>query len=192
MTLDDIRSLDIRNAGSWPIPIKALSLLLVLVAVLGIGYFLDIQAQLETLDRARIEEKQLRLTFENKSERAANLDLYVSQLVEMERSFGSMLRRLPNKNEVSELLVDVSQTGLSNGLEFNLFKPKAERVQEFYAELPIDIRVKGSYHQFAQFVSGLSALPRIVTVHNVTIKGIKKELSVSALLKTYRYLGDEE
>ncbi len=192
MTLDDIRSLDLRSAGTWPVPIKALSLLLVLVVVLGVGYFLDIQAQLETLDRARSEEVQLRLTFENRSERAANLDVYVSQLIEMERSFGSMLRRLPNKNEVSELLVDVSQTGLSNGLEFNLFKPKAERVKEFYAELPIDIRVKGSYHQFAQFVSGLSALPRIVTVHNVAIRGSKKNLSVSALLKTYRYLGDEE
>ena len=161
------------------------------------GYYLDIEEQLNKLTKIEKNEVELRRTFEVKQAKAANLDAYRKQLEEMKQSFGAMLRQLPNKTEVAHLLVDVSQTGLAAGLEFELFKPESEVPREFYAELPIQLKVTGQYHEFGEFISGLAALPRIVTIHDIRIKErIKnksgKLLALEATAKTYRYLDDEE
>jgi type IV pilus assembly protein PilO len=162
------------------------------------GYYLDIEEQLNRLSKVENKEVELRRTFETKQAKAANLDGYKKQLEEMKQSFGAMLRQLPNKTEVADLLVDVSQTGLASGLEFELFKPEAEVPREFYAELPIQLKVTGQYHEFGQFISGLAALPRIVTIHDIKIKPRDKKseggrlLVLEATAKTYRYLDEEE
>lgn len=193
MNLSDINNLDLNNIASWPQPARVFIVALVFVAVLGLGYWLDIKDQRATLQKAEAQETELRQTFEVKVRKAANLAAYEQQLVEMKESFGAMLRQLPNKTEVAELLVDISQTGLAAGLEFELFKPQSEVPKEFYAELPISIRVKGSYHEFGNFISGVAALPRIVTVHDINIAPQKDgELSMDILAKTYRYLDEDE
>lgn len=193
MNLSDINNLDLNNIASWPQPARVFIVALVFVAVLGLGYWLDIKDQRATLQKAEAQETELRQTFEVKVRKAANLTAYEQQLVEMKESFGAMLRQLPNKTEVAELLVDISQTGLAAGLEFELFKPQSEVPKEFYAELPISIRVKGSYHEFGNFISGVAALPRIVTVHDINIAPQKDgELSMDILAKTYRYLDEDE
>ncbi|MGW8310271.1 MAG: type 4a pilus biogenesis protein PilO [Thiogranum sp.] len=193
MNLSDINNLDLNNIASWPQPARVFIVALVFVAVLGLGYWLDIKDQRATLQKAEAQEMELRQTFEVKVRKAANLTAYEQQLVEMKESFGAMLRQLPNKTEVAELLVDISQTGLAAGLEFELFKPQSEVPKEFYAELPISIRVKGSYHEFGNFISGVAALPRIVTVHDINIAPQKDgELSMDILAKTYRYLDEDE
>jgi type IV pilus assembly protein PilO len=197
MELSDLSDLDLNNIGEWPILFKAI---VILIGCIGVGvaaYYLDTQAQLTDLDSARAKELALRQTFETKQRKAANLDAYRQQLAEMKESFGAMLRQLPDKTEVAALLVDVSQTGLAAGLEFELFQPEGEQSKDFYAELPISIRVTGHYHEFGRFISGLAALPRIVTIHDVKIansggdggtEGAK--LSLQATVKTYRYLDE--
>ncbi len=196
MNIQDLNELDLSNIGMWPAPIKAV-LILILCVGIGAGYYkLHTEDQLAGLDKQQKSEQKLRKTFEKKQTKAVNLDRYKAQLEEMKQSFGTMLRQLPNKTEVAELLVDVSQTGLATGLEFELFDPQGEKRKEFYAELPIKIRVKGSYHQFGAFISGLASLPRIVTIHNISIKpkGEKKSggtLVMEATAKTYRYLDEE-
>jgi len=189
----DINDLDLSNIGSWPLAIKGMLVAVVAVGVLALGYFVDIQAQQEDLDRITIEEKRLKEDFEIKQAKAANLDAYKAQMVEMEDSFGAMIRQLPSKTEVEDLLVDISQTGLASGIEFQLFKPLAEKHIEFYAELPITLKMTGTYHQFGEFVSGIAALPRIVTLENISIKGGKKaDLTMDVTAKTYRYLDESE
>lgn len=193
MNLSDLNELDINNIASWPLPARIFVVAVVFVGVLGLGYWLDIQDQRINLEKVEAKEIDLRQTFEVKARKAANLAAYEQQLEEMTESFGAMLRQLPNKTEVAELLVDISQTGLASGLEFELFKPQAETPREFYAELPISIRVKGGYHEFGNFISGVAALPRIVTVHDVNIAPNKDgELTMDLLAKTYRYMDDEE
>jgi type IV pilus assembly protein PilO len=197
MELSDLNELDLNNVGEWPIAIKAI---VILIGCIGVGaavYYLDTQAQLERLDGARATELELRRTFETKQRKAANLDAYRQQLEEMKESFGAMLRQLPDKTEVAALLVDVSQTGLAAGLEFELFQPEGEQSKDFYAELPINIRVTGHYHEFGRFISGLAALPRIVTIHDVKMANTGGEggaegakLSLQATVKTYRYLDE--
>jgi type IV pilus assembly protein PilO len=192
MTLDELNELDFSNIGDWPVIVKAV-LVLILCALVGVGwYFLDIEEQYNNLAKVERVEQDLRLDFETKQARAANLDAYRTQLAEMEESFGAMLRQLPNRTEVADLLVDVSQTGLAAGLEFELFQPEGEVPKDFYAELPIKIRVIGDYHEFGEFVSGLAALPRIVTIHNVEIKPRRgsDELVLEATARTYRYLDE--
>jgi type IV pilus assembly protein PilO len=190
---------DIESAGAWPLPIKAIIVGLLSLVFVGVWYYLDTQHQLAELETQKSKEQQLRDTFEQKQKKAAHLEEYKLQMVEMERTFGDLLRQLPDKTKVEELLVDVSQTGLASGLEFELFKPAPEIPQEFYAELPIEIRVIGDYMEFGAFVSGLAALPRIVTIHNIKIAPSTKEAGgkkaavkasyiMSALVKTYRYL----
>ncbi len=190
----DLNELDLSNVGAWPMPVKAALIVIVCIAVLALGYFLDIKSQLDGLDRARAQEIQLKQDFEKKQAKAANLDAYKKQMEEMKKSFGVMLRQLPSKTEVEDLLVDISQTGLASGIEFQLFKPQGERQIEFYAELPIQMKMTGTYHQFGKFVSGIAALPRIVTLHNIKISrgksGDKLQMSVTA--KTYRYLDEAE
>jgi type IV pilus assembly protein PilO len=198
--MDDLNNLDFSNIGIWPTPVKA-AVILVFCVLLGIGwYYYDTEEQLNRLDKEEQQELTLRNDFENKQAKAVNLEAYRKQLEEMKQSFGAMLRQLPNKTEVADLLVDVSQTGLAAGLEFELFDPAGEVPQEFYAELPINLKVNGDYHEFGEFISGLAALPRIVTIHDVRIypKGGKTKdggsggtLVLEAVAKTYRYLDEE-
>lgn len=198
MKLEELNELDLTNIGVWPLPVKVVVVLITCVLVGVGGYYLDIEDQLNRLSKVENKEVELRRTFETKQAKAANLDGYKKQLEEMKQSFGAMLRQLPNKTEVADLLVDVSQTGLASGLEFELFKPEAEVPREFYAELPIQLKVTGQYHEFGQFISGLAALPRIVTIHDIKIKPRDKKseggrlLVLEATAKTYRYLDEEE
>ena len=193
----DLNNLDLTNIGSWPLAIKGVLITVVAVGVLALGYFVDIQAQQDELERNISEEKRFKEDFEIKQAKAANLDAYKAQMVEMEDSFGAMIRQLPSKTEVEDLLVDISQTGLASGIEFQLFKPLAEKHIEFYAELPITLKMTGTYHQFGEFVSGIAALPRIVTLENISLKsakgkGKKETLTMDVTAKTYRYLDESE
>ncbi len=197
MNIAQLNELDFNNLGGWPLPIKITAVGILCAALLGSGYRFDTQEQLHRLEKAQSEEQGLKETLRAKQARAINLEAYKQQLDEMRRSFGAMIRQLPNRTEVAELLVDVSQTGLANGLEFDLFQPAAELPKEFYAELPIRLRVVGQFHEFGLFVSGLASLPRIVTLHDIKIsktKGKKNspELVMEATAKTYRYLDEEE
>jgi type IV pilus assembly protein PilO len=189
----DLSNLDLSSIGAWPMPVKAALIAVVCIIVLALGYFLDTQKQLDTLERNRTEETTLKKDFEAKQAKAANLDAYKKQMAEMQQSFGAMLRQLPSKTEVEALLVDISQTGLASGIEFQLFKPEAERQIDFYAELPITMKMTGTYHEFGRFVSGIAALPRIVTLHNISISGEKDGgLTMDVQAKTYRYLDEAE
>ncbi len=193
MNLSEI-NWDLEAVGTWPVPVKLAVIVVLSLAVAGVWFYLDTQAQLAQLDQVRNQEQELKNTLAAKQKKAANLEEYKQLLQEMEKAFGDLVRQLPNKAEVPELLVDVSQTGLAAGLEFELFQPQEEIKKEFYAELPIKIRVTGKYEQLGSFVSGLAALPRIVTVHDVAIEPVKDsgKLVMSAWLKTYRYLDEEE
>ncbi len=193
MNMQELNELDLSNIGEWPGVIKAILILILMGGAGAAWYFMDIEDQYKQLKRVESAEKDLRLDFEGKQAKAANLDAYRAQLAEMEESFGAMLRQLPNRTEVADLLVDVSQTGLASGLEFELFQPQPEVPKDFYAELPIKIRVVGSYHEFGEFVSGLAALPRIVTIHDVQIepRGTSgSQLLMEATARTYRYLDE--
>lgn len=194
MDLSELNDLDLTNIANWPLAARVVIIGLLFSAVLGLGYYLDIKNQRVELSRSEARETELHQQFEIKAKQAVNLEAYEQQLAEMQESFGAMLRQLPNKTEVAELLVDISQTGLASGLEFELFKPQTESPQDFYSEMPISIRVKGSYHEFGRFISGMAALPRIVTVHDINITPAQKEkdLTMELLAKTYRYMDDEE
>ena len=198
MKLSDLNNLDFNNIGGWPAPAKAGAIIIICAALLGAGYWFFTKPQLELYEKAKAEEKDKRLTFEDKQRKAANLEPLKAQLEEMKQSFGAMLRQLPNETEIEGLLVDISQTGLASGLEFELFEPQADVPKDFYAEKPIKIQVNGTYHEFGEFVSGVAALPRIVTQHDITIrpKGDKtgkkgEQLVMEATAKTYRYLEEQ-
>jgi type IV pilus assembly protein PilO len=189
----ELDQLDLADVARWPAAARAVVILFLMAGVIFLGYWFHTKDQLLELDRVEQQELDLRVIFEKKAQQAANLEAYEQQLEEMRESFGAMLRQLPNKTEVADLLVDVSQTGLASGLEFELFQPQAENPREFYAELPIRIRVIGEYHEFGNFVSGVAALPRIVTLHNVNIsRAGNNMLSMDLTAKTYRYLENEE
>jgi type IV pilus assembly protein PilO len=196
----DLNELDFSNAGNWPLPVKLVAIILICAAVGFAGYWFDTKDQIKVLENAKSKEEELKKEFESKQAVAANLEAYKQQMKEMERSFGALLLQLPSKTEVAELLVDISREGLKAGLEFELFKPGAEISKDFYAEYPINLRVVGTYHQFGNFASGIAALPRIVTLHNLKIaqqsKGKKGEnnsmLTMEATANTYRYLDQEE
>lgn len=200
--LDQLRALDPNDPGRWPLHFRLGAIAVIFLFASGFAaYFIAIKDQKPLLEQARAEEEQLFGTLEQKARKAANLEAYKGQLKEMERSFGAMLRQLPNKTEVPNLLVDISQTGLAAGLEEKLFQPTPESKKDFYAELPIKIRLTGSYHAIGNFVSGIAALPRIVTVHDIEIappansgKGAtpSDQLQLEVTAKTYRYLDDEE
>ncbi|CAK0740103.1 Type IV pilus inner membrane component PilO [Gammaproteobacteria bacterium] len=190
MNIEDLNSLDFNNVGSWPLIARIGLIVIAVVVLLGAGYWFDTQSEIELWDAAEAKETTLRGTFEKLQVEAANLEVYRQQMADLKQSFSIMLRQLPRKAEVDALLVDISQTGLAAGLEFELFKPGAPRSQEFQ-NLPIQIKVTGTYHQFGQFVSGVAALPRIVTLHDVsltTMGGDKKgKLSMEAVAKIYHY-----
>jgi type IV pilus assembly protein PilO len=192
---EQFTNLDPDNIGSWPVLVRSLIIMVVCAAVLGAGYYFDTQDQQVELNRVIAEEEGYWSTFENKQRKAANLEAYKTQMKEMEESFGTMLRQLPSKTEVADLLVDITQTGLASGLEFELFKPKNEVKEEFYAVLPIDVKIEGFYHNIGEFVSGIAALPRIVTIHDIRLTVGDKEskrLKMEATAKTYRYLDEDE
>jgi type IV pilus assembly protein PilO len=197
---DQLRSLDPRDVGRWPFAVRGFFVALAFVAVTGIGWYIFVwDDDRPVLQKAEQDELDLRTQFETKQQRAANLEAYKAQLGEMERSFGAMLRQLPGKTEVPNLLVDISQTGLAAGLSEKLFQPGAEKSNGFYAELPIHIRLVGNYHEFGSFVSGIAALPRIVTLHDISITPVDASkgtsgydnLTMDVTAKTYRYIEDE-
>lgn len=203
--IDDIQNLDPDNIGAWPLAIKASGIALASILIAFLWYYLIIKDKIEEIEVLERKEMSLKQTFIAKQNRVVNLDALKQQLRDMEESFGGMLRQLPNKTEVAGLLEDISQTGLASGLEFELFQPEGERTKVDYAELPIKIRVVGTYHQFGDFVSGIAALPRIVTVNDMSIrrrdkntarnKGQGEEniiLTMEATATTYRYLDEEE
>ncbi len=192
MNLSEIRDINLTNIGTSPLWVKVIMIGIVCIAILFAGYYLHHKKQLEGLKRVQSKEMELRKTFEVKANKAANLKLYKVQLEEMRRIFGILLRQLPSKTEIPALIVDISQTGLASGLEIELFKPQAEVVQEFYAEKPIDLRVKGDYHEFGAFASEIAALPRIVTLHDITLAPSNDEMVMTAKVKTYRYLDEDE
>jgi type IV pilus assembly protein PilO len=190
MTLDDLKNIDVNNLSSWPVPIKITGILLVCGVILFAGFWFLIQGEWEEYGAAQKTEEGLRETYLNKKALAVNLPAYREQMEEMEQTFGSLLRQLPNTTEVPDLLVDITQAGLGRGLEFTLFRPEKEQPKDFYAEMPISIQVHGSYHELAQFVSDVAALPRIVTFGDIIITSVGKDkkLTMSAKAKTYRYL----
>ena len=190
MTLDDLKNININDIPSWPLPIKIVGVGFISIAILVVGYFAFIQGMLDEYDVAKQKEASLFETYLNKKSLAINLPAYKQQMEEMQQTFGSLLRQLPNSTEVPDLLVDITQAGLGRGLEFVLFKPEKETPKEFYAELPISIQVTGNYHELAGFVSDVAALPRIVTFGDLTIASAPKgaRLSMGAKARTYRYL----
>jgi type IV pilus assembly protein PilO len=196
--LEQLRTLDPRDIGRWPAAVRFACVGLAFLVLVGFGwYFWVWNEDRPLLLKEEQNEQDLRAQFESKQQRAANLEAYKVQLAEMERSFGALLRQLPGKTEVPNLLVDISQTGLAAGLTEKLFQPAAEKGNGFYAELPIHIRLVGSYHQFGAFLSGIAGLPRIVTLHDISIvpvdasKGNYDNLVMDVTAKTYRYIEDE-
>ena len=198
MNLSDLNELDFNNIGMWPLPAKMGAIALLCIALLVAGYWFDTKDQMAELERAVAEEATLKKTFEEKQAVAANLQAYKDQMKEMERSFGALLLKLPSKTEIDALLEDVTRVGVESGLTFTLFKPGNETPREFYAEYPINLKVTGTYHQLGNFVSGVAALPRIVTIHDFNIAGEKKKtgtgnsLAMSVTANTYRYLDKSE
>jgi type IV pilus assembly protein PilO len=194
MTLDDLKNIDVNNIAGWPMPIKIAGIAIICVLLLFAGYWFLIADEIAQYEQEQRKETTLKETFLNKKALAINLPAYKQQMEEMHQAFGTLLRQLPNKTEVPNLLVDITQAGLGRGLNFVLFKPDKERPQEFYAELPINIKVTGGYHELGQFVSDLAALPRIVTMGNIDIASDAKTsvLSMTAVARTFRYLEPEE
>jgi type IV pilus assembly protein PilO len=195
--IEELRSLDPRDPGRWPLAARAGAVgLCFIVLSIVLGYVFVWDEQRPELQRREDTEQSLRQDFKAKHAKAANLEVYKQQLKDIERSFGALLRQLPGKTEVPNLLVDISQTGLSAGLEEKLFQPQPEQKRDFYAELPIKITLTGSYHEFGEFVSGIAALPRIVTLHDIEIKTATKDaydqLTLDLTAKTYRYLDEDE
>jgi type IV pilus assembly protein PilO len=195
--IEELRSLNVREPGRWPFAIRALAVAACFVVVSGVLFYVFVwEDRMPALQQAEDQEMKLRAEFKDKHSKATNLNLYKQQLADIEKSFGALLRQLPSKTEVQNLLVDISQTGLAAALEEKLFQPGQEVKKDFYAELPIHIQLTGNYHEFGTFVSGIAALPRIVTLHDITITPLKQssfdQLQLDLTAKTYRYLDDDE
>src|SRR6267143_6934608 len=192
--LEQFKNLNTRDPGAWPPLPKAMLLLGVLIGIVALGYFLDWQEEMESLEAGRVQEAKLKDEYVAKQQQAVNLDLYRQQLREIDSSFGALLRQLPNRSQMDALLVDINQAGLGRGLQFELFRPSpGEITREFYAERPITVRVTGSYHDMGAFASDVGQLPRIVTLNDVTITAeAKGGLAMDATARTFRYLDDEE
>jgi len=193
----DLRNLDFNNAGAWPLQVKAAACVLLVLVIVGISWYLFVSDKRVTLQSEEATELTLREEFQGKQGRAANLEPLKQQLAQMEVMLQQMLRQLPSKNEMPDLIVDISQTALAAGITNELFQPGAESQREFYAEKPIQLRMVGTYHQFGAFVSGVASLPRVVimTMHDISLEprsGKDGTLVLSGTVKTYRYLDDEE
>ena len=195
--VEELQSLDVNDIGRWPLLFRAAVILIAFLAVTFLGvWFMIVKDKLPALERAQQEEAALRTTFENKQRKAANYDAYKAQLAQIEQSFGTMLRQLPGETEIPSLIVDISQTGLAAGLQEKLFEPQSEIPKDFYAEKPIKIQLSGGYHEIANFVSGIAALPRIVTLHDITISPEDSDdfdrLSLEVTAQTYRYIEESQ
>ena len=194
--VEELQSLDANDVGRWPLLFRAAVIVIVFVLVTGLGiYWFIIEDKAPQFERERAVEQELRVTFENKQQKAANYEDYKEQLAQIQQSFGTMLRQLPGETEIPSLIVDISQTGLAAGLREKLFVPQPEIPKDFYAEKPIQIRLTGSYHEIGNFVSGIAGLPRIVTLHDINITPEDREsfdnLSMEVTAKTYRYIDEE-
>jgi len=194
MTLDDLKNIDINNIPGWPMPVKIAGIALICVGLLFGGYWFLIADELTEFEQVQLKEAGLKQTYLSKKGLAINLPAYKLQMDEMYQAFGTLLRQLPDKTEVPNLLVDITQAGLGRGLNFVLFKPEKEKPQDFYAELPINIKVTGGYHELGQFVSDVAALPRIVTIGGIDISTDAKTgiLTMTSVARTFRYLEPEE
>ena len=193
MTLDDFRRLNFREAGSWPLAAKVVVLSFLVLVILAGGAWFDWKDQYDALDAAKGEETKLREQYAQKKVKAINFELYVQQLKEVEQSFGALVKQLPNRAEIDALLTDINQAGLGRGLQFELFRPAAqEKMADFYAELPIAIRITGNYHDMGAFASDVAQLPRIVTLNDIAITNTGGALALDATAKTFRYLDEDE
>ena len=193
MTLDDFRRLNFREVGKWPWAPKIIVLIVILLLILALGAWFDWKDQWEALGAAQKDEDTLKVQYAQKKAKAINYDLYVQQLAEVEQSFGALVKQLPNRSEIDALLTDINQAGLGRGLQFDLFRPAPqEKMADFYAELPIAIKITGNYHDIGAFASDVAALPRIVTLNDVAITNDKGTLVMDAVAKTFRYLDEEE
>lgn len=192
INLSSLKNLNPKNPGSWPWAVKILAFVAIFMGVVAAGALLDWQDQWETLGQFKEEEVKLRETFLVKKKEAINLDLIKKQLNETQESFGALLKQLPSKSEMDALLTDINQAGLGRGLQFELFRPGAEKVNGAFAEQPITIRVTGSYDDISRFSSDIAMLPRIVTLNDIAIKPVGQVLSMDVTAKTFRYLDEEE
>lgn len=196
--VEELQNLDTSNPGGWPSWVKLASVILLIIVICAAGYFIQIKGQMEDLAKKQGIEKAEKLKYKVKQQRAAQLPEYKAQLAEMEIILQSMLRQLPSKNEMSDLIVDVSQTALASGIDNELFEPGTEILKDFYAEKPISLKMVGKYHQFGDFVSGVASLPRVVilTMHDISLKpvadGESGLLVLEGTARTYRYLDDDE
>jgi len=192
--LDQFKNLNTSDPGSWPALPKLGLLLLLLTVILVVAYFFDWQGQLEELEAGRAQEEKLKAEYVDKKKQAVNLDLLENQKREIETSFGALLKQLPNKSQMEALLVDINQAGLGRGLQFELFRPaQSETVRDFYAELPINVKVTGNYHDMGAFASDIGQLPRIVTLNDINLNvGKDGTLTMDTIAKTFRYLDEEE
>lgn len=192
--LDDFRYMNPNDPGAWPVIPKISVLLGVFLMLLLAGWWFFWSDQLSTLDSARQEELALKDQYLLKKRQAVNLDLYTQQLAEIDRSFGALLKQLPNKSEIEALLIEVNQAGLGRGLQFELFRPGAEQIKDFYAELPVTVKINGSYHDIGTFAADIAKLPRIVTLNGISVAPLKAGdlLTLDATVKTFRYLDENE
>ena len=197
MKLDDFNNIDFKNVGSLPIPVKMVMLAVLALILVGLGYWFLWSPEIDEFDQALAKEADLRQTFLTKKSQAVKVEAYKQQMVDIEKTFGALLKQLPDKSQMDGLLTDINQAGLGRGLEFELFKPGQENVADFYAEMPIQIKIKGNYHDIGAFAADVSKLSRIVTLNDLSILPANKDAKDSALLmeavaKTYRYLDTSE
>jgi type IV pilus assembly protein PilO len=197
MKLDDFNNIDFKNAGSLPMPVKLVLLGILAIIVIALGYWFLWNPAIDELDQAKAKEQELRQTFLTKKAQAVKVDAYKQQMIDIEKTFGALLKQLPDKSQMDGLLTDINQAGLGRGLEFDLFKPGQETVADFYAEMPIQIKIKGNYHDVGAFATDISKLSRIVTLNDLNIAPLNKDVKDSVLImeataKTYRYLDSSE
>ncbi len=197
MKLDDFNNIDFKNMGALPMPVKLVLLSFLFILLMGLGYWFLWSDQMAEIDQAKAKEQELRKVFLDKKSQAIKVEAYKQQMVDIEKTFGALLKQLPDKSQMDGLLTDINQAGLGRGLEFDLFKPGQESVAEFYAEMPIQIKIRGNYHDIGTFATDISKLSRIVTLNDLIIAPIGKDskdtlLSLDATAKTYRYLDASE
>lgn len=197
MKLEDFNNIDFKNAGSLPVPVKLVLLGILFVIIVGLGYWFLWRPEIDAYDQAQAKEQELRQTFLAKKAQAVKIDAYRQQMIDIEKTFGALLKQLPDKSQMDGLLTDINQAGLGRGLEFELFKPGQEIVADFYAEMPIQIKIKGNYHDMGAFATDISKLSRIVTLNDLSIASVNKDtkdsvLAMEAVAKTYRYLDSSE
>ncbi len=197
MKLDDFNNIDFKNAGSLPMPVKLVLLGILFLILVGLGYWFLWRPELEEFDQAKAKEQELRQVFLTKKAQAVKIDAYKQQMIDIEKTFGALLKQLPDKSQMDGLLTDINQAGLGRGLEFELFKPGQEVATDFYAEMPIQIKIKGNYHDIGAFATDISKLSRIVTLNDLSIAPMNKDakdsvLTMEAVAKTYRYLDSSE